>query len=114
MYVVWGGGGGGGGCVEGGGIYVVSVTVKRLALPTCAVDGDSRNRLYFYLFIINYNMSRIVTSVKPTQESRRVVLRPSCLGCLSGGKLARRKYFRYPLALLSVLQAPIPIQPFSF
>ena len=29
-------------------VCVVSVIVKRLVLPPCAVDGSSRNPLYYY------------------------------------------------------------------
>ena len=32
-------------------VFVGSVNVKRPALPPCAVDGRSRNRLYYYYYL---------------------------------------------------------------
>ena len=41
-------GGGGGQCVG------VNVIVKHLVLPPCAVDGHSRNPLYYYYYLYNH------------------------------------------------------------
>ena len=57
----------------GGCVGVVSVKIKRPALPPCAVDGRSRNHFSFFLFSF-FNYYYYCRTMQDSQTSSRLKL----------------------------------------